>query len=149
VLYAVGFAAIGIDLAVVIGVVSGLLAIIPYVGGAAAIVAASGMALLQFGVDAHLALVIGWYALVQGLEGFVLTPKIVGGGLGMHPVTVIVALLIGGDLLGFLGLLIAVPVAAVVQVFVQDLVVAYRDSPLYAGHPQGASVASTDDESVG
>ena len=131
VLYALGFAMIGIDLAVVIGVVSGLLAIIPYVGGAVAIAAAAGMALLEFGVDVHLALVIGWYLLVQGLEGFVLTPKIVGGSLGMHPVTVIVALLIGGDLLGFLGLLIAVPLAAVVQVFLQDLVAMYRQSPLY------------------
>jgi predicted PurR-regulated permease PerM len=131
VLYAVGFTVIGIDLAVVIGVVGGLLAIIPYVGGAVAFTAASGMALLQYGVDGHLALVVGWYFIVQGLEGYVLTPKILGGSLGMHPVTVIVALLIGGDLLGFLGLLIAVPVAAVVQVFLQDLVSAYRQSHIY------------------
>ena len=79
----------------------------------------------------QLALVVGWYMVVQGLEGFVLTPRIVGGNLGMHPATVIVALLIGGDLLGFLGLLVAVPVAAVVQVFLQDLGRAYRRSPLY------------------
>ncbi len=132
ILYAVGFTVIGIDLAIVIGVASGLLAIIPYVGGAVALTAAAGMALLQYGVDIHLALVVGWYFLVQGLEGFVLTPKIVGGSLGMHPVTVIVALLIGGDLLGFLGLLIAVPLAAVVQVFLQDLVTAYRSSSVYS-----------------
>ena len=149
VLYAVGFAAIGIDLAVVIGVMSGLLAIIPYVGGALAIVAASGMSLLQYGVDTHLALVIGWYTLVQGLEGFVLTPRIVGGSLGMHPVTVIVALMIGGDLLGFLGLLIAVPAAAVAQVFLQDLVAAYRRSPLYDdGLAAAAADPSTDDGSL-
>jgi predicted PurR-regulated permease PerM len=141
VLYAVGFAVIGIDLAIVIGVVSGLLAIVPYVGGALALVSAAGMALLQFGVGTQLALVVGWYFVVQGLEGFVLTPKIVGGSLGMHPVTVIVALLIGGDLLGFLGLLIAVPVAAVVQVFVQDLVAMYRESPLYR-EPPGTTESS-------
>jgi predicted PurR-regulated permease PerM len=135
VLFAVGFTVIGIDLAVVIGVVSGLLAIIPYVGGAVAFGAAAGMALLQYGVDVHLALVVGWYFLVQWLEGFVLTPKIVGGNLGMHPVTVIVALLIGGDLLGFVGLLIAVPLAAVLQVFLQDGVAAYRRSSLY-GQPE-------------
>ena len=131
VLYASGFAAIGIDLAIVIGVASGLLAFIPYVGGAVALLSSSAMALIQFGVGPELALVFGWYLFVQGLESFVLTPRIVGKSLGMHPVTVIVALMIGGDLLGFLGLLIAVPVAAVVQVFAQDLVARYRESPLY------------------
>jgi predicted PurR-regulated permease PerM len=131
VLYATGFAVIGIDLAIVIGVASGLLAIIPYVGGTVALVSAAGMALLQFGVGVQLALVVGWYLVVQGLEGLVLIPRIVGKSLGMHPVTVIVALMIGGDLLGFLGLLIAVPLAAVVQVFAQDLVTLYRESPLY------------------
>ena len=131
VLYALGYAIIGVDLALVIGLVGGLLAIIPYVGGAFALVAAATMTLLEFGFGVQLALVVGWYALVQGLEGFVLTPRIVGGSLGMHPVTVIVALLIGGDLLGFLGLLVAVPIAAVVQVFLQDALAAYRRSALY------------------
>lgn len=134
VLYATGFAVIGIDLALVIGFASGVAAIIPYVGGALALGSASGMCLLQFGVDYHLALVVGWYALVQGLEGMVLTPRILGGSLGMHPVVVIVALMIGADLLGFLGLMIAVPLAAVVQVFVQDGVALYRASSFY-GEP--------------
>ena len=89
------------------------------------------MCVLQYGVDVHLGLVVGWYVLVQGLEGFVLTPRIVGQSLGMHPVVVIVALLIGGDLLGFLGLMIAVPAAAVIQVFLIDLVEIYRGSTLY------------------
>ena len=61
-----------------------------------------------------------------------LTPRIVGRSVGMHPVTVIVALLIGGDLLGFLGLLVAVPVAAVAQVFAQDLVNAWKRSEAYS-----------------
>ena len=68
VLYAIGFAAIGIDLAIVIGVAGGLLAIIPYVGGAVALFASAAMALLQFGFGAKLALVFGWYLVVQGLE---------------------------------------------------------------------------------
>ena len=130
-LYAVGFSVIGIQSAVLIGFVSGLLAIIPYVGSAVALASASLMALLQYGLDIHVLLVVGWYVLVQNLEGFVLTPRIVGGSIGLHPVTVIVALLIGGDLLGFLGLLVAVPLAAVVQVFVHDALAAYRRSPLY------------------
>jgi predicted PurR-regulated permease PerM len=138
VLYALGFAAIGIDLAIVIGVAGGLLAIIPYVGGAVAIVSATAMALLQFGVGIELALVVGWYLLVQGLESFVLTPRIVGKNLGMHPVTVIAALMIGGDLLGFLGLLVAVPLAAVAQVFAQDLIGHYRASAFYRRLPDAS-----------
>jgi predicted PurR-regulated permease PerM len=132
-LYAVGFSLIGIDFAVVIGIVSGLLSIIPYVGSAVALGAAAAIAMLQFGLDVHVLMVVAWYLLVQGLEGLVLTPKIVGGSLGMHPATVIVALLIGGDLLGFLGLLVAVPLAAVAQVFVQEGIASYRRSSLYAG----------------
>jgi len=134
-LYAVGFAVIGIDLAFVIGAISGLLAIIPYVGGAVAFASAAGMCVLQYGLDFHLGLVVGWYALVQGLEGMVLTPRIVGGSLGMHPLVVILALLIGGDLLGFFGLMIAVPAAAIAQVFLGDLVEWYRASPVYADEP--------------
>jgi predicted PurR-regulated permease PerM len=139
VLYALGFAAIGIDLAIVIGVAGGLLAIIPYVGGAVAFFSATVMALLQYGIGVQLALVVGWYLVVQALESFALTPKIVGQSLGMHPVTVIVALMIGGDLLGFLGLLIAVPLAAVVQVFAQDLAAHYRASAFYRGVPETSS----------
>jgi predicted PurR-regulated permease PerM len=141
-LYAAGFSAIGVDLAVGIGVAAGLLAIIPYVGSAFALGSASLLCVLEFGVDAHLALVAGWYLVVQTLEGFVLVPRIVGGSIGMHPVTVIVALLIGGDLLGFLGLIVAVPLAAVAQVFVRDGIAAYRRSPLYAGaggEPEGGA----------
>jgi predicted PurR-regulated permease PerM len=133
ILYAAGFTIIGIDLALLIGMTAGFLAIIPYVGNAVAVISASAVCMLEFGVDVHLALVLGWYAIVQTLEGFVLTPKIVGGTLGLHPVTVIVALLIGGDLLGFLGLLIAVPVAAVLQVFVAEILQHYRASKLYHG----------------
>lgn len=132
-LYAGGFAAIGIQLAFVIGVVSGLLAIIPYVGGAVAFASAAGMCLLQYGFDAHLVAVVVWYALVQGFEGMLLTPRIMGQSLGMHPVTVILALMIGADLLGFLGLMIAVPTAAVVQVFAGELIALYRSTDLYGG----------------
>ncbi len=132
-LYGIGFSLIGVDLAIGIGVAAGMLAIIPYVGSAFALSSASLLCVLEHGVGVQLAFVVGWYVVVQSLEGFVLTPRIVGKSVGMHPVTVIVALLIGGDLLGFLGLLVAVPLAAVVQVFLRDGLEAYRRSPLYAG----------------
>lgn len=132
VLYAAGFAVIGVPLAVVIGLAAGFLAIVPYMGNAVALGSALLLCLFEYGLDRHAVLVLVWYAIVQNLEGFVLTPRIVGGNIGLHPATVIVALLIGGDLLGFLGLLVAVPLAAVAQVFLKDLLRLYRESSLYA-----------------
>lgn len=140
VLYAVGFALIGIDLAVGVGLLAGALALVPYLGNVVAVLSATVLCVLKFGVDVHLALVLGWYAIVQNLEGFVLTPRIVGGSVGLHPALVIVALLIGGDLFGFLGLLVAVPLAAVAKVFVEDAFDAYRATSLYreGGAPEPA-----------
>ncbi len=131
VLYSVGFAVIGIDLAVGVGLAAGVLSIIPYVGSAFALVAGAALALLKFGFDAHLAWIVGWYAVVQTLESLVITPRIQGQSIGLHPGIVIVALLIGGDLFGLLGLLIAVPAAAVLKVFGAELFAAYRASPLF------------------
>jgi predicted PurR-regulated permease PerM len=133
ILYAIGFSFIGIDMAIGIGMVAGMLGIIPYVGSAVALALAAGLCLLQYGVDFHLFLVVGWYALIQTLEGLLLTPRIVGRSVGIHPVAVIVGLLIGGDLLGFLGLIVAVPVTAIVQVFAMELLETYRSSALYSG----------------
>lgn len=132
VLYAGGFAVIGIDLAIGVGIVSGALAVIPYLGSIIALLSAAALCVLQFGIGWHLAAVVGWYAVVQNLESFVLTPRIVGQSVGLHPAAVIVALLIGGDLFGFLGLLIAVPGAAVVKVFADELFDVYRSSSLFA-----------------
>jgi predicted PurR-regulated permease PerM len=133
ILYAIGFSIIGIDMAIGIGMIAGMLGIIPYVGSAVALALAAGLCILKFGVELHLFLVIGWYALVQTLEGLVLTPRIVGRSVGIHPVAVIVGLLIGGDLLGFLGLIVAVPITAIIQVFVKELLETYRGSSLYSG----------------
>jgi predicted PurR-regulated permease PerM len=134
-LYALGFGVIGIDLALGVGIVAGILALVPYLGGAVALTTATVLCILKFGFDWHLGAVVGWYAVCQTLEGFVLTPRIVGQSVGLHPAVVIVALLIGGDLFGFLGLLIAVPGAAVVKVFVDELGVVYRHSPLFDDSP--------------
>jgi predicted PurR-regulated permease PerM len=138
-LYAVGFAVIGIDLAVGVGLLAGVMALVPYLGSVVAVTTASMLCVLKFGLDGHLLAVLGWYVLVQNFEGFVLTPRIVGGSVGLHPAVVIVALLIGGDLFGFLGLLIAVPGAAVVKVFVEEAFEAYRRSSLFAGGTDGAA----------
>lgn len=144
-LYAVGFAVIGVDLALGVGFVAGVLALVPYLGNVVALLAAGTLCVLEFGFDWHLAAVLGWYVICQTLEGFVLTPRIVGQTVGMHPALVIVALLIGGDLFGFLGLLIAVPAAAVVKVFAQELFEIYRTSALFA-EPAAAVAADAPPE---
>ena len=133
ILYAIGFSVIGIDMAIGIGLIAGMLGIIPYVGSAVALALAAGLCLLQYGTGLHLLLVVGWYALIQTLEGLVLTPRIMGKSVGIHPVAVIVGLLIGGDLLGFLGLIVAVPATAIIQVFVKELLETYRNSAAYSG----------------
>jgi predicted PurR-regulated permease PerM len=130
-LYAVGFQLIGVDLAIGVGLLAGAMALVPYLGNIVALGTAGTLCILEFGFDAHLLAVLGWYVVVQNLEGFVLTPRIVGHRVGLHPAVVIVALLIGGDLFGFLGLLIAVPAAAVVKVFTDDALEAYRESGLF------------------
>jgi predicted PurR-regulated permease PerM len=138
VLYAVGFSAIGIDLAVGVGLLAGILGLIPYLGNIAAVALASALCILKFGVDGHLLAVLGYYVAVQNFEGFILTPRVIGQSVGLNPATVIVSLLIGGDLFGFLGLLIAVPTAATVKVFLQEILESYRRSALYASPGAGA-----------
>ncbi len=145
VLYAVGFSVIGIDLAIGVGLLAGAMAVIPYLGNVVALGTATVLCVLKFGFDGHLLAVVGWYAVVQNLEGFVLTPRIVGSSVGLHPAAVIVALLIGGDLFGFLGLLIAVPAAAVVKVFGDEAMLAYRRSSLFGEEPAGGGAAPLDD----
>jgi len=135
-LYAVGFSVIGIDLAIGVGLLAGAMALVPYLGNVVALGTATVLCVLKFGFDGHLLAVLGWYLVVQNLEGFVLTPRIVGSSVGLHPAAVIVALLIGGDLFGFLGLLIAVPAAAVVKVFADEALLAYRRSSLFGEEPE-------------
>lgn len=143
VLYAIGFSVIGIDLAIGVGLLAGAMAVIPYLGNVVALGTATILCVLKFGFDGHLLAVVAWYVVVQNLEGFVLTPRIVGSSVGLHPAAVIVALLIGGDLFGFLGLLIAVPAAAVVKVFADEALAAYRTSSLFGAEPR---VAAADDD---
>ncbi|MFH1116595.1 MAG: AI-2E family transporter [Pseudomonadota bacterium] len=135
VLYSIGFVVIGIDLALVIGVVSGILFIVPYLGTLIAVVGGSAMALVQFGDLAHVAYVCFWIAGVQLFESYVLTPKIVGEALGLHPVVYILALVVGANLFGFVGMLVAIPVTAVLKVLLVSATEAYRNSYLYSDVP--------------
>lgn len=133
VLYSTGLWLIGIDLAVVIGTLSGAAFIIPYVGTVLGIVLSMLMAVLKFHDLLHPLLCLGWFALVQGLEGTVITPKVVGDTVGLHPLVAIVALLIGGQLIGISGMLLAIPVAAILKVLAGHLLTYYRSSAFYQG----------------
>lgn len=131
VLYSAGLLAIGVDLALMIGLVSGLAFIIPYLGTILGIVLAGIMAAAEFHDLLHPFLVIAWFSLVQGLEGTVITPRLVGNRVGLHPLATILAVLVGGDLFGFLGLLLAVPVTASTNVLVVHLLGRYRRSNFF------------------
>ncbi|KAB0665178.1 AI-2E family transporter [Oryzomonas japonica] len=133
VLYSVGLYFIGIDLAIAIGTLAGITFIIPYVGTIIGICLSVVMALLKFHDILHPLLCLGWFGLVQTLEGAIITPKVVGNTVGLHPLVAIIALLIGGEMFGLMGMLLAVPATAVLQVFLRSLAAWYRESDFYRG----------------
>ncbi len=135
VFYSIGLLIIGIDMPFVIGIMSGVAFIIPYLGTLIGIVVAGTMAIVKFHDLLHPALVIGLFGLVQGLEGTVITPRIVGDRVGLHPLGTIIAVLVGGELFGFLGLLLAVPVAASLNVLFKHALSRYRNSEFRGREP--------------
>lgn len=130
-LYSLGLTVIGVDLAVVIGIGAGLAFIIPYLGTILGVSIAGVLAVVKFHDVLHPALVIGWFVLVQALEGTVITPRLVGNRVGLHPVVIILAVLIGGQLFGFFGLLLAVPTAASGRILLRHGLEAYRTSTFF------------------
>lgn len=132
--YAIALTAAGLDFGLIIGMISGLLSFIPFVGSLVGFGASIGIALFQFDEMWRVGLVAGIFFLGQAVEGNVLTPKLVGEKVGLHPVWVIFALMAGGALFGFVGVLLAVPVAAVIGVLARFAIQQYTDSSLYIGH---------------
>ncbi len=128
VLYSAGLMIVGVDLSIVVGMGSGLLFIVPYLGTAVGVVAAGLLAVLEFGLDWHLLAVAGVFAGVQLIEGMALTPWIVGDKVGLHPLVVMIALLVGGNLYGIVGMLLAIPATAAAQVLLMEWLSAYRSS---------------------
>ncbi len=138
VFYAIGLTIVGLDFGLVVGLIAGFLSFIPYVGSMVGLVLSVGLALAQFDDWLSIALVAVVFFVGQAIEGNVLTPKLVGDRVGLHPVWVMFALLAGGALFGFVGILLAVPVAAVVGVGVRFAFSQYRLSPYYTGHEDEA-----------
>ncbi len=133
VLYSIGLYLIGIDLGVMIGTLAGITFIIPYFGTILGIFLSMTMAFLKFHDFLHPLLCLGWFAVVQLIEGSIITPKIVGDKVGLHPVVTILALLVGGQLFGILGMLLAVPVTAVLKVLLRSFLDEYRGTAFYQG----------------
>ena len=130
-MYSIGLAFIGLDLALVIGVIAGLISFVPYLGFIVGIVAAS----LAMVVQTQEFLPLVWIALVFGIgqviESAVLTPNLVGDKIGLHPVAVIFAVMAGGQLFGFIGVLLALPAAAVLAVMMRHTKDLWLQSPAY------------------
>ena len=132
-MYGIGLWAIGLDLGLLIGIVAGLLTFVPYLGPTSGVVFGVIAALVQYGDWKHVAAVLAVFGVGQVIESYWLTPKLVGNRIGLHPVAVIFAVLAGGQLFGFLGMLLALPVAAVANVLLRYAHVRYTHSRLYAG----------------
>lgn len=128
-----GIAGIGFTSGLAIGLLSGLLNIIPYFGFLIGIVLSILLAVLDWHGLGPLIGVLVVFAVVQGLEGYVITPRVVGEKVGIPPVVVIITLLIGGQVLGLLGVLLALPIAGAFRVLLPDVLEWYRRSDLYTG----------------
>lgn len=123
----------GVISGVAIGMVGGLLNIVPYLGFVIAFVMAVLLALLDWSGWEPLVGVLLTFAVAQTLEGYVVTPRIVGEKVGLSPVVVIIALLLGAEVLGLLGVLLAIPIVGSLKVLLPDLLAMYRRSDLYLG----------------
>ncbi len=131
--YGVGLYLVGLDLGVLVGFLAGIISFIPYVGSIFGFVVSVTIACAQFDTLLPIIKVISVFVIGQFIEGNFLTPKLVGDSVGLHPVWIMFALLAGGVLLGFLGLMIAVPVAAIIGVLVRHAIINYKKSTLYKG----------------
>lgn len=131
VIYGVGLWAVGISVGPLIGMIAGLISFVPYLGAIVGVLMGVIAALVQYQDWYHVMLVLIVFAVGQTLEGYVLVPKLVGDKIGLHPVAVMFAILAGGELFGFIGVLAALPVAAVVMVLLRYAYERYTQSEMY------------------
>ena len=134
VMYAVGLTIAGVPFGIVLGLFGGLASFVPYLGLILTIGPAVVLCVVQYaGLDWHLAVVLATFGIAQVLEGTLITPKVVGEKVGLGPVWVILAVLVFGNALGFLGLLLAVPIAATLKVLILEGIDTYRKSAVFQG----------------
>lgn len=140
VIYGIGLSLVGLEFGLLIGLGTGVLTFVPYVGMMTGAVIALSVALVQFSNPIDFLLVIGVFAFGQTIDIMFLTPNFVAGRVNLHPVWVIFSLMAGGAIFGFTGVLLGVPVAGAIGVLVRFAISKYRSSPLYL---QGDVAAST------
>jgi len=131
--YATGLTIIGLDFGLLVGLGTGIISFVPYVGAGIGMLTGVGIALFQFPETTSVIIVAAIFFVGQTAESYFLTPKLVGDRVGLHPVWIVFALLAGGALFGFTGVLLAVPVTAVIGVLVRFATARYLESPLYGG----------------
>ncbi len=132
--YAIALSLVGLDFGLLIGIIAGLISFIPFVGALVGLVLSMTQAVMQFSGDfVSIGLVAGVFLVGQVLEGNVLTPRLLGDRVGLHPVWVMFGLLAGGALFGFVGVLLAVPVTAAGGVLVRFAHARYLESELFLG----------------
>ena len=131
-IYSIGLWMAGLDLALLIGMIAGLVSFVPYLGAVVSIAMACFAALLQFHEIIQLVPIAIVFMVGQAMEGMVLTPMLVGDKIGLHPVAVIFAVLARGQLFGFLGILLSLPVASVIMVLLRHNHDLYWDSDFYS-----------------
>jgi predicted PurR-regulated permease PerM len=136
--YATGLTLVGLNFGATIGMLAGLISFIPYVGSLTGLLLATGVALVQFLPDWTWVLAtLAVFLVGQFIEGNILSPKMVGDAVGLHPVWLMFALLAFGSVMGFVGLLVAVPLAAMIAVLGRFAIRRYQESPLYLGPLDG------------
>lgn len=141
VFYGSALTLVGLEFGLVIGLISGLISFIPFVGALFGFIVSVGLALFQFSAVSSVALVAGIFVLGQILEGNVLQPWLVGRQVNLHPVWIIFALLAGGTVFGFLGVLLGVPIAIVISVVLRFAFKRYREGPHYSAPATGLAAA--------
>ncbi len=132
VIYGIGLWMVGLKLALLVALLAGAASIVPYMGFAIGIAAAMVAGYVQFGVDYHLILIFAVFLFGQVIESVVLTPILVGDKIGLHPVAVIFAIMAGGQLFGFVGVILALPVAAIIVVLLRHVHELYKDTEFYS-----------------
>jgi len=131
IIYGLGLWMVGISVGPLIGMIAGLISFVPYLGAIVGVGMGIIAALVQYQDWFHVLLVLAVFAIGQTLEGYVLVPKLVGDRIGMHPVAVMFAILAGGQLFGFVGVLLALPIAAIVMVLLRYAYERYTQSEMY------------------
>jgi predicted PurR-regulated permease PerM len=129
--YGIALTVAGLNFAVILGIIIGVLSFVPLVGILTGFILAIGLALIEFGLSTQLVIVLAIFGVGYLVDSNFLSPRLVGSRVNLHPVWIIFALLSFGSLFGFIGVLLAVPAAAVIGVLIRFAIALYLESPLY------------------